>query len=91
MVVVVGLTVVVPVADADVNAPGVIVTDDEPVVVQERVVLFPATKVVGLAVKAEMLGGGVGAGAEPLTATVKEMVAVWGVASASWHEMVNDD
>ena len=56
MVVAVGLTLVEPLADADVNVPGVMAMLVAPVVAQLRVLLEPELMVVGLAVKELMVG-----------------------------------
>jgi hypothetical protein len=52
----VGLTVVSPLAAADVNDPGEMATLVAPVVAQPSVVVPPAPMVVGLAVKELMMG-----------------------------------
>ena len=61
MVVAVGLTLVVPVADVDVKAPGVIAMLVASVVAQLSVLLEPEVMLVGLAVKESTVGllGGV--------------------------------
>ena len=56
MVVVVGLTLVEPLADVDVNVPGVMAILVAPLVAQLSVLLEPELIVVGLAVKALMVG-----------------------------------
>lgn len=56
MVAVVGLTLVEPVADVEVNAPGVIARLVAPVVVQLRVEADPEVMLVGFAVKELMTG-----------------------------------
>jgi hypothetical protein len=56
----VGLTVVEPLADADVNVPGVIDTRIAPVVVQLSMLLLPELILAGLAVK-ELITGKVAA------------------------------
>jgi hypothetical protein len=56
VVVAVGLTLVEPLADADVNVPGVMAMLVAPVVAQLRVLLEPELMVVGLAVKELMVG-----------------------------------
>ncbi len=61
MVVAVGLTLVEPLADADVNVPGVMAMLVDPVVTQASVLLDPELILVGLAVNESMAGllGGV--------------------------------
>jgi hypothetical protein len=56
VVVAVGITLVEPFSDVDVNVPGVIATLVAPVVVQLSVLLEPEVIVVGLAVKTLMVG-----------------------------------
>jgi hypothetical protein len=56
VVVAVGLTLVEPLADADVNPPGVMAILVAPVVAQLSVLLDPEVIVVGLAVK-ELIAG----------------------------------
>ena len=56
MVVAVGLTLVEPLADVDVNVPGVMAILVAPLVTQLSVLLEPEVIVVGLAVKALMIG-----------------------------------
>ena len=56
MVVAVGLTPVEPLADADVNVPGVIARLVAPVVTQLNVLLEPVVMLAGLAVKELMVG-----------------------------------
>lgn len=56
MVVDVGFTVVEPLAEVDVNVPGVMAIDAAPVVVQLRVLLEPETMLVGLALKELIVG-----------------------------------
>jgi len=56
VVVAVGLTLVEPLADAEVNVPGVMAMLVAPVVAQLRVLLEPELMVVGLAVKELMVG-----------------------------------
>jgi hypothetical protein len=51
VVVAVGLTVLEPLADADVEVPGVIATEVAPVVAQFNVLLPPTLRLAGLAVK----------------------------------------
>ena len=60
MVVDVGVTVVEPLADVDVNVPGVMAMVVAPVVVQLSVLLEPALMLAGFAVK-ELIVGLVGA------------------------------
>jgi hypothetical protein len=61
MVVAVGLTLVEPVADADVNVPGVMAILVAPVTIQLSVLLVPELMLVGFAVKEAIVG------AEPFT------------------------
>jgi ribose/xylose/arabinose/galactoside ABC-type transport system permease subunit len=56
VVVAVGLTLVVPLADVDVNVPGVMAILVAPVVAQLSVPLEPEVILVGLAVKELMMG-----------------------------------
>lgn len=56
MVVAVGLTLVEPLADVDVNVPGVMAILVAPVVVQLSVLLEPEVMFVGLAVKESIVG-----------------------------------
>ena len=56
MVVAVGLTLVEPLADAEVNAPGVMARLVAPLVAQLRTLLEPEVIVAGLAVKELMVG-----------------------------------
>ena len=56
MVVAVGLTFVEPLADVDVNVPGVMARLVAPVVAQLNVLLEPEVMLVGLAVK-ELIAG----------------------------------
>ena len=56
VVVAVGLTVVEPLADVDVNVPGVMAMLVAPLVVQFSVLLEPEVIVVGLAAKALIVG-----------------------------------
>ena len=56
MVVDVGLTLVVPLADVDVKLPGVMATLVAPVVVQLSVLLDPELMLVGLAVNELIVG-----------------------------------
>ena len=56
MVVAVGLTLVEPLADVDVNVPGVMAMLVAPIVTQFSVLLEPEVMLVGLAVKELMLG-----------------------------------
>ena len=56
MVVAVGLTLVEPLADVDVNVPGVMATLVAPVVAQLSVLLEPEVILVGLAVKELIVG-----------------------------------
>ncbi|MGA2429101.1 MAG: hypothetical protein ABSH13_11445 [Candidatus Acidiferrum sp.] len=56
MVVAVGLTLVEPLADVDVNVPGVIAMLVASVVAQLNVLLEPDVTLVGLAVKELMVG-----------------------------------
>ena len=51
-----GLTLVVPLADADVNVPGVMAIVVAPLVAQLSVLLAPELMPVGLAVKEAMAG-----------------------------------
>jgi hypothetical protein len=55
-VVAVGLTLVEPLADAEVNAPGVMARLVAPLVAQLRTLLEPEVIVAGLAVKELMVG-----------------------------------
>jgi hypothetical protein len=63
VVVVVGLTLVVPLAEAEVKVPGVMATLVAPVVDQLSVLLEPEVMLVGLAVNAVITG-------RPVTVTV---------------------
>lgn len=56
MVVAVGLTFVEPLADVEVNVPGVMASLVAPVVAQLKVLLEPEVMLVGLAVKEVMVG-----------------------------------
>lgn len=56
MVVAVGLTLVEPLADVDVNVPGVMATLVAPAVVQFKVLLEPEVMAAGLAVKELIVG-----------------------------------
>jgi hypothetical protein len=56
VVVAVGLTLVEPLADADVNVPGVMAMLVAPVVAQLSVLLKPEVMLAGLAVKLTMTG-----------------------------------
>jgi hypothetical protein len=56
VVVTVGLTLVEPVAEVDVNVPGVMAMFVAPVVAQPRVLLEPEVILVGLAVKELTVG-----------------------------------
>ena len=56
MVVVVGLTLVEPVADAEVNVPGVIAMLVAPVVDQSNILLEPEAMLGGVAVNEEIVG-----------------------------------
>jgi hypothetical protein len=56
VVVAVGLTLVEPVADAEVNVPGVIAMLVAPVVDQSNVLLEPEAMLGGVAVNEEMVG-----------------------------------
>jgi len=56
VVVAVGLTLVEPLADVDVNVPGVMATLVAPVVAQLSVLLEPEVILVGLAVKELIVG-----------------------------------
>jgi len=56
VVVAVGLTLVDPLADVEMNVPGVMATDVAPLVDQLRVLLVPELMVLGLAVKELMVG-----------------------------------
>jgi hypothetical protein len=56
VVVAVGLTLVEPLADVDVNVPGVMAMLVAPIVTQFSVLLEPEVMLVGLAVKELMLG-----------------------------------
>ena len=56
MVVAVGLTLVEPLADVDVNVPGVMATLAAPLVAQLNTLLEPELILVGLAVKALIVG-----------------------------------
>jgi hypothetical protein len=55
-VVAVGFTLVEPLAEAEVNVPGVIATLVAPVITQLRVLLEPEAMPVGLAVKEVIVG-----------------------------------
>lgn len=72
VVVVVGLTEVDPLAEVDVNVPGVIATLVAPDVAQVNVLLDPDVTLVGLAVNDEIVGAGA---TEPFTVT--SVVATW--------------
>jgi hypothetical protein len=56
VVVAVGLTLVEPLADVDVNVPGVMATLAAPLVAQLNTLLEPELILVGLAVKALIVG-----------------------------------
>ena len=56
MVVAVGFTLVEPLAEVDVNVPGVMAILAAPVVAQLNVLLAPEVMAVGLAVKALIVG-----------------------------------
>jgi hypothetical protein len=56
VVVTVGLTLVEPVADVDVNAPGVMAILVAPVTIQLSVLLLPELMLVGSAVKEAIVG-----------------------------------
>ncbi len=56
MVVAVGLTLVEPLADVDVNDPGVIAILDAPEVAQLKVLLEPEVMLVGFAAKELIVG-----------------------------------
>jgi hypothetical protein len=71
----VGLTLVEPVADVDVNVPGVMAILVAPVVAQLRVLLEPEVILVGLAVK-ELMVGLLGALTVTLSVAVVEPVAL---------------
>lgn len=58
----VGLTVVEPVAEAEVNVPGAMAMEAAPEVVQLRVLVAPLAMVPGLAAKEAMVGGDAGVG-----------------------------
>jgi len=58
VVVAVGLTLVVPVADVEVKLPGVIETLAAPVTIQLSVLLAPDVMLVGSAVKDAIVGAG---------------------------------
>lgn len=58
MVVAAGLTLIEPLADVDVNVPGVMAIDVAPVAVQVNVLLAPELIPAGLAANAEMVGVG---------------------------------
>jgi hypothetical protein len=57
VVVTVGLTLVEPVADVDVNVPGVMAILAAPVTIQLSVLLVPELMLVGSAVKEAIVGG----------------------------------
>jgi hypothetical protein len=57
VVVAVGLTLVEPLADVEVNVPGVMAILVAPVVAQLNVLLEPEAMLAGLAVKLVMVGG----------------------------------
>ena len=68
MVVAVGLTLVEPVADVDVNVPGVMAMLVAPATIQLRVLLAPELMLAGSAVKEAIVGAEpftVGEGVEP--------------------------
>lgn len=67
----VGVTVVEPVAAAEVNVPGVMLTLVAPVVTQLKVLLAPELTLVGVAVKDVIVGF-----AELVTVTVRVAVVV---------------
>ncbi|HLY40633.1 MAG TPA: hypothetical protein VKR52_05435 [Terracidiphilus sp.] len=71
MVVVVGLTIVDPLAELVVNDPGVIVMLVAPEVDQLSVLLAPEAMLVGLAVN-ELIGGRLGAATVTFTVAVTE-------------------
>jgi hypothetical protein len=78
-VVVVGLTLVEPLAEVEVNEPGVMASDVAPLVIQLRLLLDPELMLVGFAEK-EVIVGFAGV-AVPVTTTVfvddpAELVAV---------------
>jgi len=75
VVVAVGLTPVEPLADADVNVPGVIARLVAPVVVQLSVLIDPETILVGLALKEPIVGFGLLA-AFTVTVTVEAAALV---------------
>jgi hypothetical protein len=78
VVVDVGLTVVEPLADADVNDPGVMAMVVAPAVVQLNVLLDPELILVGLAVK-ELIVGLVGTVTETFAVAVVDPVALLAV------------
>jgi hypothetical protein len=69
VVVTVGLTLVVPLAEVAVNVPGAMATLVAPVTDQLRTLLVPETMLVGLATK-ELMTGRFDALAETFTVTV---------------------
>ena len=75
MVVAVGLTVVEPLAEVDVNVPGVMAIPVAPVVTQLSVLLEPELMLVGLAVK-ELIVGLLGAFTVTVTVDVTEPAAL---------------
>ena len=70
VIVAVGLTLVDPLADVEVNVPGVMAMDVAPVVAQFSMLLEPGLMVAGLAVKKLIVGA-----PAALTVTVAVMVA----------------
>jgi hypothetical protein len=74
----VGLTVVEPLADADVNVPGAIDTRVAPVVVQLSMLLLPELILAGLAAK-ELITGKVAACTETVTVAFTEPAALLAV------------
>jgi hypothetical protein len=75
VVVAVGLTVVEPLAEVDVNVPGVMAILVAPVVTQLSVLLEPELMLVGLAVK-ELIVGLLGAFTVTVTVDVTEPAAL---------------
>jgi hypothetical protein len=80
MVVTVGLTLVEPVADVDVNVPGVMAILVAPATIQLSVLLAPEFMLVGSDVKEAIVG------AEP--STVGEVVEPQPVSSAQTNRMM---
>jgi len=75
VVVAVGLTLVEPLADVDVNVPGVMAMLVAPVVAQVSVLLEPEAMIEGLAVK-ELMAGLLGAFTVTVTVEVAEPEAL---------------